>query len=158
MITRLTHKVLLAIACCFALVCVVPLSAGAQGGIIKKGAQGVKKGVETGVDKTKEGAEYVGRETKELFTGEDKDKDTHRMKSSESQSTTTQHPNRTETTTTSPKTTRSTGTTSKSTTAGSTNIGHTRLPATAGEFPLLALAGALALMASGTPRLLRRRR
>ena len=84
MITRLTHKVLLAIACCFALVCVVPLSAGAQGGIIKKGAQGVKKGVETGVEKTKEGAEYVGRETKEgveavgretkeLFTGEDKD-------------------------------------------------------------------------------------
>jgi uncharacterized surface anchored protein len=169
MITRLTHKVLLAIACCFALVCVVPLSAGAQGGIIKKGAQGVEKGVETGVEKTKEGAEYVGRETKEgaeavgretkeLFTGEDKDKDTHRMKSSESQSTTTQQPNRTESTTTSTKTTRSTGTTSKSTTAGSTNIGHTRLPATAGEFPLLALVGALALMASGTPRLLRRRR
>jgi hypothetical protein len=158
MITRLTHKVLLAIACCFALVCVVPLAAGAQGGIIKKGAQGVKKGVETGVEKTKEGAETVGRETKELFTGEDTDKDTHRMKSSESQSTTTEQPSRTETTTKSGTTTPSTETTGTATTAGSKAIGHKRLPRTAGEFPLLALAGALALAASGTHRLLRRPR
>ena len=154
MITRLTHKVLLAIACCFALVCVMPLAAGAQGGIIKKGAQGVKKGVETGVEKTKEGVETVGRETKEVFTGEDtdKDKDTHRMKSSESQSTATEQPSRTETTA---KSTTTTKTTSKSTTAAS---GHRRLPRTAGHFPLLALAGALALAASGTHRLLRRPR
>ncbi len=153
MITRLTHKILLAIVCCFALVCVVPLTASAQGGIIKKGAQGVKKGVETGVDKTKEGAETVGRETKEVFTGDkDNDNDTQRMKGSET-STTTQEPSQTETT-------KKSTTTSKSTKAGSTETetAHKRLPATAGELPLLGLIGALALLASGTPKLIRLRR
>jgi hypothetical protein len=167
MITRLTHKILLAIVCCFALVCVVPLTASAQGGIINKGAQGVKKGVETGaektkegvetgVDKTKEGAKAVGRETKEVFTGDkDNDNDTQRMKSSESSTTTTtQEPSQTETTK------KSRTTTSKSTTAGSTETQttHKRLPATAGELPLLGLIGALALLASGTPKLIRLRR
>src|SRR5215471_11891520 len=76
-VERITHKVLLAVACCLVLV-LVPAMAGAQGGVlgqagqgIKKGAQGVQKGVETGVEKTKEGAESVGHETKKVITGED---------------------------------------------------------------------------------------
>jgi competence protein ComGC len=50
----LRPRVLLAIASCL-LIILLPLSGGAQN-VIKKGAQGVQKGVETGVEKTKEGA------------------------------------------------------------------------------------------------------
>src|SRR6185503_10367349 len=102
-------------------------------------------------EKTKEGAEAVGRETKEFFTGDESDKD-KRMKSSESEST-TQRTNPTETTTRSTETTQSSTTTSKSTSTGSESPGRRRLPATAGELPLLALAGALALVASARLKL-----
>src|SRR5215471_19108488 len=76
-VERITHKVLLALACCLVLV-LLPAMAGAQGGVlgkaeegVKKGAQGVQKGVETGVEKTKEGAESVGHETKRVVTGKE---------------------------------------------------------------------------------------
>src|SRR5215510_8623480 len=68
--TRRTREFLLVLACCFALV-LIPLSASAQGDLLKKGAHGVQKGVETGAEKTKEGAEAVGHGVKKAVTGED---------------------------------------------------------------------------------------
>src|SRR5690242_14603017 len=93
-----TQKILLAIVCCLALVAVVPLSVHAQGGIIKQGAQGVQKGVETGAQKTKEGAETVGKGVKDTVTGDDSS-DTQRMKNTE---TTTEQQQTTPSNTTKP--------------------------------------------------------
>ena len=74
-VEKLTNKVLLAIACCLVL---VPAGSAAQGGVlsnmgqvIKKGAEGVVKGVGAGVEKTKEGVESVGHKTKRVVTRED---------------------------------------------------------------------------------------
>ena len=151
-VKTITHTVLLALACCVVLV-LVPVMAGAQGSIlgqaekgVKKGAQGVQKGVETGVEKTKEGAESVGHETKKVITGED---DT----SADRQKPTTQSTTPSETTTKS--------TTSKSTTGTKTTEetkGGNRLPGTAGELPLLAVMGSLALAGAAVTRLVRRSR
>jgi hypothetical protein len=150
-VERITHKVLLALACCLVLV-LVPATAGAQGGVlnqagrgIKKGAQGVQKGVETGVEKTKEGAESVGHETKKVITGEDNT-------SADRQKPTTQSTTPSGTTTTK-------STTSKSTTGTKTTEetkGGKRLPGTAGELPLLAVVGSLALAGAVVARLVRR--
>jgi uncharacterized surface anchored protein len=154
--TGLTQRVLLVLVCCLAII-FLPLSAGAQG-IIKKGAQGVQRGVETGAEKTKEGAEAVGHGAKKAITGEDTS--TSRMKSTETQST---EPS--QTTTPSDTNARSRSTTpSESTTTGSSSTsrstehraGTKKLPRTAGELPLLALIGMLSLAAAGTSRLLRR--
>jgi len=151
-IKTISQKVLLALACCLVLV-LVPATAGAQEGVldkaghaVKKGAQGVQKGVETGVEKTKEGAESVGHETKKVITGED---DT----SADRQKPTTQSTTPSETTTKS--------TTSKSTTGTKTTEetkGGNRLPGTAGELPLLAVMGCLALAGAAVTRLVRRSR
>jgi hypothetical protein len=151
-VKTITHTVLLALACCLVLV-LVPAMAGAQGGIlgqaekgVKKGAQGVQKGVETGVEKTKEGAESVGHETKKVITGED-DTSADRQKPT-TQSTTPSEP-----------TTKST--TSKSTTGTKTTEetkGGKHLPGTAGELPLLAVMGCLALAGAAVTRLVRRSR
>ena len=139
------NKHLLALACCLVLV-LVPAMARAQGGIlgqaekgVKKGAQGVQKGVETGVEKTKEGAESVGHETKKVITGEDD-------KSADRQKPTTQSTTPSETTTKS--------TTSKSTSEETKGGKH--LPGTAGELPLLAVVGSLALAGAVVSRLVRR--
>lgn len=149
------QKVLIAFACCFALV-LIPLSAGAQN-ILQKGAQGVQKGVETGAEKTKEGAQAVGHGVKKAVTGDD------------TTTTTTTREKTSQQPTTSPSTSTTTGaksttTTEKSTTSqsksGSTEKTHAgksgNLPRTAGELPLLALIGSLALAASGTMKLVRR--
>ena len=143
---RLTQKILLALACCLALA-VAPLSVGAQslGGIVKKGAKGVQKGVETGAEKTKEGAEAVGHAVKKAVTGDDTSS-SERMKSTETNSTT-----ESQTTTTREKSGAAARTASSA-------AGEKKLPATAGEFPLLALVGSLALAASGVSRLIRRGR
>ena len=151
-VKTITHTVLLTLACCLVLI-VVPAMAEAQGGIlgqaeqgVKKGAQGVQKGVETGVEKTKEGAESVGHETKKVITGED---DT----SADRQKPTTQSTTPSETTTKS--------TTSKSTTGTKTTEetkGGKHLPGTAGELPLLAVMGCLALAGAAVTRLVRRSR
>jgi hypothetical protein len=150
-VEKITQKVLLALACCLVLV-LVPAGASAQGGVldkagqgIKKGAQGVQKGVETGVEKTKEGAESVGHETKKAVTGEDNT-------SADRQKPTTQSTTPSGTTTTK-------STTSKSTTGTKTTEetkGGKRLPGTAGELPLLAVVGSLALAGAVVARLVRR--
>jgi hypothetical protein len=76
-VEKLTNKVLLAVACCLVLV-LVPAGSAAQGGVlsnmgqvIKKGAEGVVKGVGAGVEKTKEGVESVGHKTKRVVTREE---------------------------------------------------------------------------------------
>jgi hypothetical protein len=139
-VTRLTQRVLLVLVCCLAIIS-LPLSAGAQG-IIKKGVEGVKKGVETGAEKTKEGAEAVGHGVKKAVTGED---------TSTSQSTETKPSTEpSQATTPSAPATRSQTDTERAARAAE------RLPATAGELPLLALIGVLALSAAGTAQLIRR--
>jgi cobalamin biosynthesis Mg chelatase CobN len=155
-----TQKFLLALACCLALVVAVPLSVGAQN-VIEKGAQGVQKGVETGADKTKEGADAVGRGVKDTFGNDDNQQTT-----TESQSTTETRQKPSQSTTTTESTTQPS--TSESQTKSTTSKSHTQatttekgekgqqLPRTAGELPLLALIGGAALMASGTLKLLRR--
>jgi thiol:disulfide interchange protein len=140
---RLTEKVLLAMACCLALV-LVPVSVGAQtpGGIIKKGAEGAKKGVETGAEKTKEGAEAVGEGVKKTITGDDTDK--NRQKSTDTGSSTE------------PSQTTTSDSTSQSTDTEQAQKGSKKLPTTAGELPLLALVGGLGLAASGLLRFIHR--
>jgi hypothetical protein len=148
-VETITQKVLLALACCLVLV-LVPAGASAQGGVlgkagqgIKKGAQGVQKGVETGVEKTKEGAESVGHETKRAVTGEDNT-------SADRQKPTTQSRTPSETTTTKSTTSKSTTGTTEGTKGGK------RLPRTAGELPLLAVVGSLALAGAVVSKLVRR--
>ena len=118
-----------AVACCFVLI-LVPVLANAQvGGAIQKGVQGAEKGVETGVEKTKEGAQA----TKDAITGEDQNQ--NRMKPEESQT--------------------------KPSTEQKSNESETEkknMPRTAGELPLLALAGCLALTAAGLSRVIRRQK
>jgi hypothetical protein len=144
-VTRLTQRVLLAFVCGLAIIS-LPVAAGAQG-IIKKGAEGVQKGVETGVDKTKEGAEAVGHGVKKAVTGEDTS--TSRMKSTQTEPTKpSQATTPTERTTGEPRS--SSRETENAATRGE------RLPATAGELPLLALIGVLALAGYGTSKLTRR--
>jgi hypothetical protein len=157
--TRRTQEFLLVLACCFALV-LIPLSAGAQNPL-EKGAHGVKKGVETGAEKTKEGAEAVGHGVKKAVTGDD----TSRDKSTEGEYTTQQpskpatHPTKS-TTGTMPATGEpTTGATTGTAKHGAAHAakGGKELPSTAGELPLLALIGSLALAASGTLKLVRRK-
>jgi hypothetical protein len=147
-VQTITHRVLLALACCLVLV-LLPVAASAQGGIlgqtekgIQKGAQGVEKGVQKGVEGTKEGAEAVGHGVKKGVTGESTT--TERQKS---QSTTT-------TPSTSPTTPSTTTQTEKRTTE--TTKGGKRLPGTAGELPLIALIGSLALAGAVARKLVRR--
>jgi uncharacterized surface anchored protein len=104
---------------------------------VQKGAEGVKKGAEIVGEKTVEGAQAVGRETKKIITGED-ESNVNRQKGSEVQR-------------------RTPGTMS----SGTTTMHHTRhareLPATGGELLLFALAGGLCLASAGVSRRLHRR-
>jgi hypothetical protein len=149
---RLTQKFLLALAC-LALVAFVPLSVGAQN-VIEKGAQGVKKGVETGAEKTKEGAEAVGKGVKDTFSS-----DESRQKTETQTQTPTEPRQKPAAPTTSESKTKSTTSEQKTeatkSTAG-TEKGGKQMPATAGELPLLLLAGGMALAAAGTLKLARR--
>ena len=137
--TRHTLKILLALTCSLFIV-LVPLSntASAQGDLLKKGAHGVQKGVETGAEKTQEGVDATGKAIKKGVTGEDTSTSRERMKqttpSTQQQKTTTES--------------------KKGTTTTEEKEGN--LPKTAGELPLLALMGALALGAAGVSRILRR--
>ena len=160
-VTRLTQRVLLALVCSLAIIS-LPLSAGAQN-ILKKGAQGIQKGVETGVDKTKEGAEAVGHGVKEgteavghgvkkAVTGEDTSDS--RMKSTEPSQATA--PSQTTAPSTSSQTTRPSHTRTRGTSTATARANGEHLPATAGEFPLIALIGISALAASGTATFIRR--
>lgn len=138
---KMKLRVLAAIVCCLVLL-LVPLTAKAQlGGVVQgtkhgvqKGAQGVQKGVETGAEKTKEGAEAVGQAGKKAITGEENKPSENRMKPGETQPT--KGPTETE--------------------GGET--GQKRMPKTAGELPLLALAGWSALSAVAALRIIRRKK
>jgi hypothetical protein len=170
--TRLTQRVLLALICCLAII-FLPLSGGAQG-ILKKGVEGVQKGVETGAEKTKEGAEAVGHGVKEgaeavgegaetvghgvkkAVTGEDTS--TTRMKQTEPAQTTAPSEPATRSRTTAPSQATAGETGKKSSSTKHARAGGERLPATAGELPLIALIGVSALAASGTTKLIRRAR
>ena len=157
MVDRLTKKVLLAVACCFALV-LIPLSTASAQNVydqtkegVQKGAEGVQKGAETVGEKTKEGAEAVGEGTKDLVTDDDQDtnKDeitTDRMKPSETKPSEAQ----------SGKSSTTTRTESETTTKTEGEREKEGLPATAGELPLLALVGALALIGSGALKMIRK--
>ena len=142
-VIRLTQKVLLAVACCLALI-LVPLSVGAQtpGGVIKKGAEGVKKGAETGAEKTKEGAEAVGKGVKKTIPGQDTNDNRHKSTDTESNAE--------------PSQATSGESTSESTDTQQAQKGSKQLPGTAGELPLLALAGGLGLAASTILKLIHR--
>jgi hypothetical protein len=153
--SRLKLRVLFAIASCLVLV-LAPLSARAQlGGVVEgtkhgveKGAHGVKKGVETGAEKTKEGV-VAGKNT---ITGKDNTPSENRMKPSQTQPGTTYQ--------TQPGTT-STETTTRSTQSENTQSEsrqQRQMPKTAGELPLLALAGWSALSAAGVLRITRRKK
>ena len=139
---KFTPRVSLAIAWCL-IILLVPLLIGAQtpGGIIKKGAHGVQKGVETGAEKTKEGAQAVGKGAKNVITG----KDTNTNKNSTEPGSST-----------APSQTTTGDTTSEATDTGRAEARNKHLPATAGELPLLALAGFLALAAFGASKLIHR--
>jgi hypothetical protein len=147
--TKHTVKILLAVTCCLFIV-LVPLSVSSNAqNVLQKGAQGVQKGVETGAEKTKEGAEATGHAIKKGVTGEDTSTSTERMKSEQQTTPGTEQQTtpgtRTQTTRESKRST---------TTTGEQKEGN--LPKTAGELPLLALVGALALGAAGVSRVLRR--
>jgi hypothetical protein len=150
--TGLTQRVFLVLVCSLAII-FLPLSAGAQG-ILKKGAEGVQKGVETGAEKTKEGAEAVGHGVKKAVTGED----TTKPSTEPSQST---MPSQSTAPSTRSKPTPSQSTTGEpgsSARSSEQKAAGKKLPATAGELPLLALIGVLSLAAAGTSRLMRRGR
>ncbi len=148
---NLKLKMLLAALCCFALVLVVPVPSSAQlGGVV----QGTKHGIEKGVDKTKEGAEAVGQGTKKLFTDDDNSQDKDQQ----------QYPNQTNTRMKPAQTQPSTSSTETETQQNSTTTMEKgqkqskRMPRTAGELPLLALAGCLSLAIAGAYRLADRSR
>ena len=149
-----TRDLMLVTLCC-ALLILLPLPAtAAQGDIIQgtkdtveEGAEDVKKGGEYVVDKTKEGAkavgkgaEKVGEETKDLVTDDD-DTDIERTKPGE-------------------RTSETPGITSeererRSMSSGTGRTDNDGLPATAGELPLLVLAGGLALAGARALKLIR---
>lgn len=141
----------LALVSCFA-VLLLPILASAQlGGVVKgtkegvqKGTQEIQKGAEGAVDKTREGAEAVGQGTKKVITGEDSSTSEQRMKPQESQSSTSTSSTTTET--------------ESSRTGESTKTGQKQMPRTAGELPLLALAGCFSLSAAGVTLAVRRKR
>ena len=167
MFERLIQRVLLAVVCCSVLVLLPVSNAWAQKDIlddttqgIQKGAEGVKEGAVTAGEKTKEGAEAVGQGAKDVVTDDDKDTDrdettTDRMKPSQTESGTT---TKQETTTDrmKPSQTQPGSTTSGTTPSGTSSSEERRLPATAGELPLLAFIGVLALISAGALTLVRR--
>ena len=132
-------RLLIAAVCCFVLV-LLPMSSSAQGIVkgtkhgIQKGAGAVEKGAEGAAEKTKEGAQAVGHGAKKAVTGDKNNSSDSRMKSSEPQRDTSSTENK----------------------PGET--GQKRLPKTAGELPLLALAGFLALAGAVSSKLARRLR
>jgi hypothetical protein len=110
----------------------------------KKGAEVVGKGVKKGAHETKEGAEAVGRGTKRAVTGDEHNEAVEREKGTEFR---TQQPAMR------PYEARPSQTGKHHMGASTREKG---LPRTAGEFPLLALSGALALAGAALSRLVRR--
>jgi hypothetical protein len=137
---KLKRTMSIAAVCCFLLI-LLPISSGAQTGIfegakhgIQKGAGAVGKGAEEAAGKTKEGAEAVGHGVKKAVTGEDNNQSDARTNDNQTQASTS-----------------STGTRPGQT-------GQKRLPRTAGELPLLAFLGFLALVGAAGYEVSRRAR
>src|SRR5262245_14104614 len=155
-VARITNRISLVLVCLLVLT-LTSLPAGAQildkakEGVQKgvhgvhEGAEAVGKGVKKGAQETKEGAEAVGRGAKKAVTGEDREKGTEYQ--------------------TQPATPAAPGTQPSGTTApmgkkhmAPSTTRHKGLPRTAGEFPLLALSGVLALAGAAVTRTVRRRK
>jgi hypothetical protein len=153
MIERNLKLKLLFAVCSLALV-LIPLSGYAQDGIWS----GAKHGVEKGAQGVQKGAESVGHETKKVITGQDDQTKTQ----SQDQTTTQEQQNNARMkggTQGGTQTETSTSTTEKSERGQTKQTGEKEgkpLPRTAGELPLLALAGCLALAGAGAFRLIRR--
>jgi hypothetical protein len=155
-IGNLKTKILLAALCCFALVLMIPVPSSAQlGGV----AKGVQHGVQQGAEKTKEGAEAVGHETKKVITGEDNSQTEQTTTQQNEQNTTTQQQPTTDQNTTRMKPSETTPETGSTETEQKTErTGQKQMPRTAGELPLLALAGSLSLAFAGVTSLKARSR
>ena len=134
---RSIRLLVLAAACCFALV-LIPVSsyAAAQLGGVTHGVQhGVQKGAE-GVQKGVEGTYNKG---KEVITGEDQDQN----QQNEQQKTTPSEENRMKTNPT------QSGTETETQTG---ETGQKQMPRTAGELPLLVMTGLLSLAGARATR------
>jgi hypothetical protein len=149
-VERRTHLISLVLACLL-VITFASLPVLAQENIwdktkqgVKKGAEAVGKGVKKGAHETKEGAEAVGRGAKKAVTGDEHNEAVEREKGTGYQM---QQP------ATRPNEARPSHT-GKQHIGGSTR--EKGLPRTAGEFPLLALSGALALAGAALSRLVRR--
>lgn len=148
MFEKLTQNGLLVLACCFALILLPLSSAWAQEDTLKKAGEGIQKGAETVVDKTKEGAEAVGEGAKDLVTDDDPDTDKDEIPADRQKPTEVQSDTQS-TTTPSSEAAKGTSTSTEETEASEDR----ELPATAGELPLLGLIGALALAGAGALRI-----
>src|SRR5262249_14459028 len=153
---NLKLKMLLAALCCFALVLMIPVPSSAQlGGAVKDVGHGIQKGAE----KTKEGAEDVGQGAKRVITGDDQNKDQNTT--TQENTTTTEQQNTTTGQRMKPsETTPATGSTEteQNKTTQTEGTGQKHMPKTAGELPLLALAGSLSLLFAGVTSLKARAR
>ena len=145
---RSIRLLILAAACCFALV-LIPLSSYAQlhtivaqlGGV----AHGVQHGVQKGAEGVQKGAEGTYNKGKEVITGEDQNQQqTEQQKATPSEenrmkgSTETEQQNQTE-----------------QTTKSQTGEKGKQMPRTAGELPLLVMTGLLSLVGARATRRLK---
>src|SRR5215471_3916851 len=125
---RSIRLLILAAACCFALV-LIPASSYAQlGGV----AHGVQQGVQTGAEEVQKGAEGTYNKGKEVITGEDQN-----QQQTEEQKTTPSEENRMKTTPA------QSGTETETEQNQTDETGQKQMPRTAGELPLLVITGLL---------------
>ena len=135
---RSIRLLILAAACCFALV-LIPVSSYAQqhavvaqlGGV----AHGVQQGVQKGAEGVQKGVEGTYNKGKEVITGEDQDQN--------QQQTTPSEENRMKTNPT------QSGTETETQTG---ETGQKQMPRTAGELPLLVMTGLLSLAGARATR------
>jgi len=135
---RSIRLLILAAACCFALV-LIPVSSYAQqhavvaqlGGV----THGVQQGVQKGAEGVQKGAEGTYNKGKEVITGEDQDQN--------QQQTTPSEENRMKTNPT------QSGTETETQTG---ETGQKQMPRTAGELPLLVMTGLLSLAGARATR------
>ena len=140
---RSIRLLILAAACCFALV-LIPLSSYAQlhtivaqlGGV----AHGVQHGVQKGAEGVQKGVEGTYNKGKEVITGEDQDQN---QQQNEQQKTTPSEENRMKTNPT------QSGTETETQTG---ETGQKQMPRTAGELPLLVITGLLSLAGARATR------
>jgi hypothetical protein len=166
---RSIRLLVLAAACCFALV-LIPVSSYAQLHAIVAQLGGVAHGVEHGVQKGAQGVQHGVEGTynkgKEVVTGEDqnqqqtdqqqKEQQTtpseNRMKGSQAQPGTTSTQTETETNQTQQDQNQADQNQTDQTTKSQTRGGQKQMPRTAGELPLLVMTGLLSLAGARATR------